>query len=185
MRFIIAAFGTIFLLILLIVFLFNRDNSPQPAVTQQPAQLVEYATKNSSVSQLTVGPVVGEEEQRSINIVVTPSERRLEILSGFGQTVVSTQSFPNTQVAYEAFLSALGGQDFLRSKETPVKDPRSVCPTGNRFEYMLLNDSQQVSNLWSVSCDRTGTFNGQGPIIRSLFQAQIPDYSTLVGNVNI
>lgn len=185
MRYIIGVFGAILVLLVVFVLIFTKGNDSNPATTPAPIHLVDYAAKNSTVSYTTVGSVVGEEQQRNIRIVVTPTERRLEILSGFGQDTLSSQSFPNTAVGYENFLSALGGQGFTSSKKTSIEDPRSICPQGQRFEYVVTNDGQSVSDLWSVSCDRSGTFNGRASIVQSLFQAQIPDYSTLTSDVTL
>lgn len=186
MKFIIGVFSAIMILLLVVVLLFNRgDDASQPAANTQPAQLVDYASKNSNVSLTTVGRVVGEDEQRSIRIVVSPSERRLEILGGYGQTVISSQAFANTPIGYQNFLSALSGQGFTRAKESKIKDATTVCPTGQRFEYDLSENGDHVSNLWSVSCDRSGTFNGNAIVVRQLFERQIPQYSTLVTDVNL
>ena len=175
-RYFIGVIAIILLLVLAVVFVFNRGDNP-PATTQQPAQLIDYADENSAVTLTTVGRVVGDDEHRSVRVTVSANERRIEILSGYNQNVISSQSYANTQAAYETFLSALGGQGFIRSKETNVTDSRSVCPTGVHYEYRVTVGSEQKSNLWAVSCDRTGTFNGRGSTIRQLFQRQIPDYS--------
>lgn len=185
MRYIIGVFGAILLLLVVVVLIFNRGDSSQPSATVQPAQLVDYATRNSNVSFTTVGRVVGEDQQRSIRVVVSPSERRLEIMSGYGQTVLSSQTFANTAVGYQNFLSALGGQGFTRARSTSIKDATTVCPTGQRFEYDLSENGEHVSNLWSVSCDRSGSFGGSAVVVRQLFERQIPDYSKLVTDVDL
>lgn len=185
MKYIIGVFGAILLLILVFVLLFNSGGNDQTPTATETVQLADYASKNSTVTHTTVGSVVGQESQRSIRIVVTPSERRLEILGDFEQTVISSQTFANSAVAYEAFLSAIDGQGFTRSKETAIQDPRTVCPTGQRFVYDLTEDGDAVSNLWSVSCDKSGSFDGRASVVLQLFQDQIPDYDNLVQDVEL
>ncbi len=175
------------MLLLLTVFVLNRGDDPaKPAEnTKQVAELIDYADKNSEVSLTTVGKLVGNDEHRSIRITVSATERRVEILSGYDQQVLSSQTYENTRTAYETFLSALGGQGFTQSKKTDITDNRSVCPTGQHYEYRIKEDGAEKSNLWSVSCDKSGNFNGRGNTIRQLFQRQIPEYSEQVRGVTL
>ena len=187
MKYVLGAIGTVLLLLIITLLLFNRGDDTKTPSENVPraAQLVDYANKNSSVSSTVVGKLVGDEQRRAIRIIVSPNERRLEILSTYDQTILSSESFPNDRTAYENFLSALGGQGFLNKKETKIIDQRSVCPTGNRFVYDLSENGEHISNLWSVSCNKDGTFNGRGSVIRELFQRQIPDYQKFVHGVSL
>lgn len=174
-------------LALIAVFILNRgDDTPRPGQnTEQVAGLVNYADKNSEVSLTTVGELVGNDQHRSVRITVSANERRIEVIGGYDQQLLSSQTYDNNQEAYEAFLSALEGQGFARAKKTSTTDNRSVCPTGMRYEYRLNEDGEERSNLWSVSCDRSGNFNGRAGTIRQLFQRQIPDYSQQVRGVTL
>ena len=187
MRYIIGVFAALLVLIFVFVLIFTKGNSSQ-SPTQSAAQvrtLMDYAQQNSSVTLTSVGKVVGVEEQRSIRVVVSSTERRLDILSGFGETVLSTQSFTNTQAASDNFLAALDGQRFLTSKKTTITDPRSHCPSGQRYEYKLAESETTISDLWSVSCDKIGTYGGRTSLVKSLFTRQIPDYNRLVSGVQL
>lgn len=186
MKYVLGVIGVIVLLFVAFVLIFNRgDDSPQTTVLRS-SQLVEFADKNSSVSVTTYGRVVGNESRNGLRIVVTPGERRLEIMNGYDDNVIRTETYPNTQSAYENFLSALSGQGFLASRETDIKDQRSACPTGNRFIFDLTEDGDLQASLWSVSCNSdVGTFAGRGSTIRQLFQLQIPDYSKQVTGIKL
>jgi hypothetical protein len=177
----------ILLLLFVVVFVFNRgDETPKPTQnTEQAAELTSYADKNSEVSLTVIGQLVGNDQHRSVRITISANERRMEVLSGYDQQVLSSQSYENNQAAYEAFLSALGGQGFTRSKKTNITDSRSVCPTGQHYEFRLSENGEEKSNLWSVSCDRSGNFNGRAGTIRQLFQRQIPDYSQQITGVTL
>lgn len=186
MKFVFGTLATIAILILAIVFVFNRDEPTTPqANTKKAAQLVDYAKKDSSVTHTTIGELVGEDEHREVRITVSQSERTIDIIGGYSAIVISSQSYPNTLEAYETFLSALGGQGYLNSRETEIKDPRSTCPTGRRYTYVLTEGSSQVSNLWGTSCGRIGTYNGKSEAVRNLFKNQIPEYSTQVRGVKL
>lgn len=185
MKYVLGTLATIVVLVLLVIFVFNRGDSNTPDSKETVTKLVDYADKGSEVSHTTVGPLVGEDEHREIRITVSRSERRLEIISGYSNSVISTQTFANTSDAYENFLSALGGQGFLTQKDSDVEDQRSVCPSGRRYIYELREGNDSVSSLWSVSCNKSGTFNGRSGSVRELFQRQIPDYSRLVSGVKV
>jgi hypothetical protein len=162
----------------------NRSATPADN-TKKTAQLIDYADKNSEVTFTTIGRLVGNDEHREIRVVVSANERRIEIISGYDQQIISSQSYSNNQAAYETFLSALGGQGYITSKKSTVDDSRSVCPTGQHYEYIVKENGEEKSNLWSVSCDKTGSFNGRASTIRELFHRQIPDYNKQVTGITL
>lgn len=148
MKYVLGTLATILVLVLLVIFVFNRGDSNTPESNQETVtKLVDYADKNSEVSHTTIGPLVGEDEHREIRITVTRAERRLDVISGYSNTVISTQTFPNTTDAYENFLSALGGQGFMTKKDSDIEDQRSVCPSGRRYLYDVREGSDSVSSL--------------------------------------
>lgn len=184
MRYVIGVLGIILVIFLVIALVFGRGSSPN---TQQAAvtKLVDYADKNSNVSLTTIGKLVGDESRREVRVTVTPNERRLEILSGYDESVMSLQSYPNTQEAYSNFLSALGNYGFTKKRSTSITDPRGLCPTGQRYVYDLSQDGNHISNLWNTSCNDGSNFAGRGPIIREIFKAQIPDYDKQTQSVKL
>lgn len=184
-KYVIGAISTILLLVLVFVFVVNRGDDQSSTNAPKILKLVDYAERDSSVSLHTDGRLVGEEDRRSIRVTVSANERRLEILSGYNGAVINSQSFPNTQEAYKAFLSGLSGQGFMNAKKTDVTDPQSVCTNGRHYYFTVLESGEKKSDLWSVSCDKTGTFNGSTKTVRDLFQRQIPEYDQLVQGVKL
>ncbi len=96
-----------FIVLLLILGRGGDNKSQQQVVTPKDIVLVDQIAAGGSVRMTNQGRLVGDTERRAIAIVVTANERRLEVLSGFDETVVRTESFPNTSAAYETFLIAL------------------------------------------------------------------------------
>lgn len=184
MRYIIGVLGFLLVIFLVVALIFGRggnSNNQNKTITQ----MVDYADKNSSVSLTTIGNLVGNDQRRAIRVTVTPNERRLEILSGYDETVSSLQTYPNTQEAYSNLLSALGNYGFNKKRATSITDPRGLCPTGYRYVYDLSQDGDHISNLWNTSCNDGSNFAGKGPIIRQIFQAQIPDYEKQTESVHL
>lgn len=184
-KYVIGAISTVILLVLVFVFVINRGDDQGSTTKPQILKLVDYAERDSVVTFHTDGRLVGEEERRSVRITVSANERRLEVLSGYNGEVINAQSFPNTQAAYKAFLSGLAGQGFMNAKKTNISDPQTVCVTGKHYYYTVSDGSEKKSDLWSVSCDKAGTFNGRANTVRDLFQRQIPDYGQQVQGVKL
>lgn len=179
-------FGVLAALLLVIVgILFFVRGGDEPAQQVKTQVLTDYAGGNSRVVFTTYGRLVGEDERRSVRVTVTPVERRIEVLGGYNENVIKTETFQNNQAAYENFLSALQRSGFTSKRSSSIEDPRGVCPSGRRFEYRLVSDGNDVSNLWSNSCDKAGTFAGASTPVRTLFEAQIPEYSKQIQGVRL
>ena len=185
MRYIVGVLGVILVIFLFVALIIGRGGDSNTQNKKAVAQLVDYADKNSSVSLTTIGKMVGNEDRRAVRVTVTPNERRFEILSGYDESVMSLQTYNNTQEAYSNFLSALGNYGFTKKRATSITDPRGLCPTGQRYVYDLSQDGNHISNLWNTSCNDGSNFAGRGPTIRTLFKQQIPDYDKQTASVKL
>lgn len=186
-RYIAAVACVVVLLIIGLFLLFGRSSKkPEAPNISKTSNLAQYAPRDSFVTFTTQGRVVGEDSFHSIRITVTPTERRLEILDGYADTVQRTQSYDNTQLAYQQFLAALDRAGYGKSQITKNAKPDGVCPLGNRFLYQLDNNGDKIINAWSTTCAKAdGNFGGNTGLVRTLFQQQITDYSKLVTGVRL
>lgn len=184
MKYVLGVLGVIIVAILAIVLITRGGGDKKPA--DRPVVVSKEAREGVSAVFTQYGQVVGEDQRRAIRITVNQNERRLEILTGFGEAVERAQSYPNTFAAFENFLLAIDGQGFNRSKKSLIEDQRAVCPLGNRFDYRLLEYSQPLVDLWSTTCGKKiGTFDGSRTNIQKLFQLQIPDYRDQIREVSL
>jgi hypothetical protein len=132
------------------------------------------------------GKIVGDDQYRSIRITVSQTNRRLDILSSYDDTIEKSETFDNTLSGYTVFLNALDRAGFRSTRKSEVGDFKGVCPLGNRFIYTLSTEDGELINTWSDSCRRSdGTFAGDPNLVRRLFQAQITDYSKLIKDVRL
>lgn len=178
----------LFIVLLLILGRGGDNKSQQQVVTPKDIVLVDQIAAGGSVRMTNQGRLVGDTERRAIAIVVTANERRLEVLSGFDETVVRTESFPNTSAAYETFLIALNGAGFTQDRESTIKDDRAACPLGRRYIYEVRDSNGgDLMRLWGTTCGKSapGTVDGNESTIRRLFEAQIPDYTKRVRDVTL
>lgn len=185
-------FFGIILIVLIIVFA-RRDDTPQNG-SKQPAQsqtkssrLKDAKATGSSVTYTTRGSVVGEDRYRAIRITINASTRTVEILSGYNEQVIKSQSYANTQAAYDAFLEALEGANMTSTQASREGlDEGSACPLGLLYEFKATVPGKEDFRSWATSCSRAdGTFAGDLSLTRSLFQKQIPDYDDFVRGVRL
>jgi hypothetical protein len=181
MKFIMGALGVIFLVILVVVLITRGGKGPD----QRPLVLSEQAREGVSAVFTEQGQLVGQDQRRAIRITVNQNERRLEILTGYEEAVLSAQTYANTQSAFEAFLVALDQAGFDNKRVSAIEDERGACPLGHSFIYQLNEFSQPLINTWSTTCGKTGTFNGNRNAVRTLFRKQIPGYSKLTSKIDM
>lgn len=187
MKFILGLFIIAAALIVGIVLMVRRDPSPDvPQTVSQRVDLTDYASTSATATYVIEGKLNSEEEHRAIRISVNRNSRTLDILSGYNQTVVQTQTLPNTQSAYEEFLYALENAGFSSSQEARYSSEKGVCPLGTRYLYEFSNEGDDLLSLWSTTCSKSdGPFAGNASLIRRLFQNQMPDYRTFTKDVRL
>lgn len=186
MRYAIVVILIIFFGVVGTIFLIGRGNR-KPSIINQP-QIVHVADyvddSSSSVSWTMQGRLLGQERRRSVQITVSPSERKVELIEGYNNKVSKSLTLPNDKAAYANFLIALENLNFARERKVVQPDERGVCPLGMRYIYELHSGSDQKSRLWSNSCSsKEGTFAGVAVTTKQLFKNQIPDYEKFVAGV--
>jgi hypothetical protein len=181
MRYFVTILAVIFIVVVIIVLIAKGGGNGRPITYPN---LTNYSNSGSSVSQIVTGILTGEEQRQSFEITITQSSRSINIFSGYELTVANTESFSNTPAAYNVFLQGLQNAGFSKSRTTNQTNIFAVCPLGDTFQYILNSPNKTVSNLWSTSCKLSdGNFNGQGQLIRTLFQLQIPNFRVFTQNL--
>ncbi len=176
------------LIVLTFVVIARGFSSGKTAVAQNHLNLPSYAHTGAEAQLYMDGPVVLDQLHRATRIVVGQNSTRIDIIAGYQDTVIATQSYPNNSNAYSVFLSALELQNFTIGNTNPkLVNSSGYCPKGNVYTYSFNQGSTQLQSLWNTSCSvGIGTFKGNGPTIRQLFIAQIPpaDYTALTTTKN-
>jgi hypothetical protein len=184
----VAIFAGLFIFIVILVLLFTGGGK-KPAVTGVVLRpLPEYAETNATVSFTTQGIVNADELHRSIRISVSANQTNLDVLQGYNPRVISSKTFVNNQEAYTVFLKSIEKVGFLAKIKNPkvTADPAGYCPLGFRYVYNLSNDGDDLSNLWTSTCGKAvGNSNAATSTLNVLFQNQVPNYSTLINQVNL
>lgn len=180
----IVLFGGIAILISSIMNRGSGESAQEPVKTAQRAK--ELSKDTSNVSFTTYGRVVGEENRRAIRITVSSNERRVDVLQGYDEDVIKTQTTPNKQSAFDALLIALESAGFDTYDKNNKIDERSQCATGNRYAYQAAYQDGASLRSWSTNCsEKIGSFKGNRSLVQTLFQNQIPDYSKFVSGTRL
>ena len=187
--------GVLFLIvaIVVLVFIFNifrsifSNGDEEQSKPNGAFNLSEASDQGKSLRYTVRGQINGREEHRLIRITVTPENRKLEILQGYDQEVLSSQEFQNNRSAYDAFAEALNGAGFTaRGPITGGIPQDQACPLGRHFIYEVAPGEQNSFHSWNTTCGKkNGNFRGKDKDIRTLFEIQIPDYDTLIQDVRL
>jgi len=176
LRYVIAGLIGFGLIVLIFVLIFRGftggGKSATPAPT--PKALTSYASTDAA-AQLTIdGPIVADSAHRSVIITVTQFQTQLDVIQGYQGSVIASQTFANNQDSYRTFLKALDLQGFTKGTATSTNsDPTGTCPQGNRYTYALNQFGAPIVKFWANGCGG-GNFSGNRPLVRWLFQQQIP-----------
>lgn len=186
MKAVLGIFGIILILLVMIVFLFTRGPSPATPEGERRVDLAEYADSAATATYTIQGALVAEEDYREIRISVNRNSRDIEIIRGYNNSIIASQTFSNTQAAYDEFLHGLKNAGFSSSKEARYETEKGVCPLGKRFIYELEEFGDRLVRLWSSSCNRSdGSLAGNSTLIGRLFENQIPGHREITRDIKL
>jgi len=182
MRYFIAFLVTMGLIFLLVFLLFG--GSSKPKVLPIHKTLHSYALTDAQV-QLTIdGPINAVQNHQEVQITVDRNNVTYEQLQGYDGNVVNMQTYDNTENAYTVFLFALARAGFTQGSNDPtLSDERGFCPLGDRYIFQLMQDGNTIERYWATNCGSPKTYLGLLNVTLSLFQAQVPNYSKLTGDI--
>ena len=192
LRWILVIAVTIIALILIVWGLFTIASNIFRGNNDNQVDIEQIDVDRSTVQATAVaaykviGPVVANEDQRSYTIVVSANTVTMKTFSSFGKTLIAEKSYTNTPIAYESFLSALANANVTAlqrnaSTEFTFED-QGVCARGRKF-FVELDTS---IFRWSTSCgNKEGNAGFSMSPVSSLFQRQVPDFSTVKSGLGI
>lgn len=185
MRYILTVLAVVFILIASIFWL--RSGTPDDSQQQEDiVVLTDYVDSSARVVYELHGELVGDDQRQAIRITIDRNQRVFEVLDGYRRDVVQKETFNNNPAAFEEFMYGLERAGFTNDKEPQFDTEKGVCPNGNITIYKLSEKSDDISRLWSASCDEDlGSFDGNERTVEDLFEDQIPEYRDLVRDLEI
>jgi hypothetical protein len=192
MRYFIGFLITIGLIILLIVLLFTGGGGKknnQTSSVQQPRtvqQLANFASTNAVVRLTIDGPIVADQNHQSIQITVGNDDTTYQQFQGYQGTVVNQQNIVNNQASYSNFLYAIGRAGFLLGDNSKaLANEKGYCSLGNRYIFEMIEGGNTIQRYWATSCGNPRTYKGNLGLTLTLFQRQVPNYTTLTSSLNL
>jgi hypothetical protein len=159
----------------------NSSTTKTTDSTESVLTSVKNTENGRSVSWTVRGPIVADEQFRSYQITISPSERKFVTYSGYLDQVIDSKSFTNNQKAYEQFVYALDKAGIGETHNVDDTDFRGVCATDG-FAYIFntyIGDSADHT-LWTSSCKGSkGTMGANVTQVHALFVNQIPGFKPL------
>lgn len=151
--------------------------------TASESQQIRDDTLNTAIGRAVRfterGPIVADENFRSYQIVVTPTDRTYTTYSGYLSRVVTSKTYQNNSRAYEEFVHALDMAEISKLQNANTSDDfRGVCATNGRlYVYETTNNDAVTHTLWTSTCSGSkGSLGANVAQIKALFVNQIPDF---------
>jgi hypothetical protein len=134
------------------------------------------------------GPIVADENFRSYQIVVSPTDRTYTTYSGYLSRVVTSKTYQNNSRAYEELVHALDMAEISKLQNANTSDDfRGVCATNGRlYVYETTNNDAVTHTLWTSTCAGSkGNLGANVAQVKALFVNQIPDFDAgYIGSTN-
>ncbi len=165
---------------LLLVF---RSGSSKPPTTP----MASYANNpTAQVSMLIDGPVNAPSLHNQVQVVINNTSTTFNVFQGYDSELKANRTFPMSEAAFHVFLRSLEYANYNSGSNNPALSQASgYCPTGDRYIFSFSVNGVQKQRYWATSCGGTQTYGGNLNLTIQLFQAQVPNYGSLIGGLNI
>lgn len=185
MRYYFGLIITLGLLILVLFLLFHGSSKTNVPATSAP--LYSYANTGSEVRLTIDGPINANEIHQQIQITVDQNVVTYDQLQGYDGDVINQQQFANSENAYSAFLYALALNGFTDGNtSSALSNEQGHCALGERYTLELVQGGNDLERFWATSCPNVvRSFEGNLPLMLTLFEAQVPNYQTLTAKLSI
>lgn len=185
MKYLIGLLVAIVVIIFIIIKLLTGGSNGPATVT--PADLLSYAATSTEMRYTIENPVQAASTHREIEITVGRDETVFTLYRGYDQQVMTSKRYSTGQATYATFLRALDRTGRYTAGDTnpKLRDGRGYCALGDQYTYEIVDGAGNVKQqFWSTTCGDK-TFHGDVNAVNRLFQAQVPDYDDLTGDVEL
>jgi hypothetical protein len=168
------------------VIFFSNSQSSEVSQTDISRDALLSSGIGRAVSMNVRGPIVADENFKSYQILVTPSQRKYTTFQGYLREPIKEEVFDNSIAAYEQLVYALDKANLAKgvSFTGENNDLRGVCATGTIYEFKILNEDKTIKQLWTSSCSAArGSLSANLTQLTSLFRAQIPNIKSYTSNL--
>jgi hypothetical protein len=183
-RYLLGFIATIGLVILVIFLIFHGGPKTSVSTTSKP--LDSYANSNTDVSMTIDGPINDNQDHQQIKVTVSQNQTTFQQIQGYQGNVVKSQTYSNNADAYSSFLHALERAGFTEGDtSSALKNDLGYCPLGDRYIFVLNQNSNNLERYWATNCGGTSSYRGDLGLTLTLFENQVPNYSDLTENIEL
>jgi len=175
-------------LVALARLLFTGSPSTSIAEVNTAQQNLLNTNDGRAVSMTVRGPIVADEDFRSYQIIVSPSERKFTAYTGYLDVVTNQQTLSNNTAAYDQFVNALNKANMVAG--TPLEGDKNntlgICATGKLYEFSTLDGGSTSEMLWTSTCSGSpGSLKASVTQLSQLFLNQIPSGSDIAASIKL
>lgn len=175
-------------LVALARLLFTGSSSTAVSEFQAQQQGLLNTDDGRAVSMTVRGPIVADEDFRSYQVIISPTERKFTAYTGYLDVITDQQVLSNNTAAYDQFVHALNKANMVAG--TPFTGDKNnvlgVCATGKVYEYRTMSGGEDQTMLWTSTCSGSpGSLKASSTQLSRLFLSQIPDGSNIEANLKI
>ncbi|HSX43152.1 MAG TPA: hypothetical protein VLF59_03640 [Candidatus Saccharimonadales bacterium] len=172
LRTIIAALVGIGIVVVFIILMFRLIfGGSKP--TEPAYDITKYADSAATVTLLIDGKTNIDQDHRQLRITVSATQNQVQLIQGYQGNVIDSRTYSNNSDAFAVFLQSLRLLNFTKGNTKSTVDYRGYCPSGQRYVYTFNDGQRDVLSYWTTSCSQ-GTYAGNRPGTRELFERQIP-----------
>lgn len=169
------------------MILFPSGGTPREDSVNKPTLQEEVLNTDSdrSVRYTVRGSLIADENFRSYQIIISPTERRVTEYQGYLDKITASRTFDNNQTAYDEFVHALDRAEISVTREVKDEDMRGVCATNGRlYVFETFQGTKATNTIWTSTCSGSpGTMKAKIGQIHALFRNQIPDFQPMFDKV--
>lgn len=154
----------------------GATRSDDESISQARDELLTVNVDRSA--RMTIrGPIVADENFRTYEVIVSPTERLYSVYNGYRDDLDSRERLSNNTRAYEQFVYALDKAALTKPgkyTESEASDLRGICATGRVYEFALYDEEEQIQRYWTSTCSGSpGTLGASVQQVTNLFSAQL------------
>ncbi len=168
-------------------FFFSNKNGTTVVTQTNPVKDALLSTASDRSVRMTVrGRITADENFRSYQVKITPSQRKMTTYQGYRDNEIKNITLYNNTAAYEQLVYALYFAGLTQGTQLTgaSNDTRGLCASGFIYEFEIFKGDKRVMQLWTTNCKNIrGSLVANYSVLANLFNDQIPNYQTLINGL--
>lgn len=180
-RYVVGILIAILLVVLVFMLIFKSvSNKEAGSGANSKKTMTQYIDTDAAMVMTAEGPIVSNQKYQSVSISVDQYQVKINIMSGYQNAVVASQTYTNNHQSFDEFVRALSIQGYDKGDNSElVSNEAGYCPTGVRYVMAIEENNENQQRYWKGTCG-VGTFHGNTSQVVNLFKQQVPDFTSYI-----